>query len=234
MKKKLLTLNNLSIGFENKTILKDISANLFEASLISVMGENGIGKTCLLHTVAGLIPVKSGELIILDKNINQWIPIDLAKVIAVVLTDKIRIEFMKVYELISLGRSPYLNRSGSLMKKDHDVIWEVIELMNITALKDLFFNDLSDGQKQKVMIARALAQDPSILILDEPTTHLDVPSRNELMNLLRKIANEKKMGILLSSHDTILAAEFSDGIWHINNQGMLIPELPSNARKIFF
>jgi iron complex transport system ATP-binding protein len=233
MKKKLLSLQKLSVGFTEKIILQDVNAELFEKTVVVLMGKNGIGKSCLLKSIAGLLPVKAGSIALGDKRLEHFSSLELAQNVAVVLTDKIHVDFLKVSELISLGRSPYLNNRGTMTAQDLAFVAEVVELMNLAHLQDLFFSDLSDGQKQKVMIARALAQNPKILILDEPTTHLDIPSRIELMKVLNKVSNEKNIGVLLSSHDAELSAEFADHIWYINHAGCLSQEVPSNAKTLF-
>lgn len=234
MMKTILSLNDLVIGFDDIIILKDIHTELYEKNLVALMGENGIGKSCLLQSIVGLIPVISGEVTILNKSLKSYSSIELAQTVAVVLTEKVHIDFIKVFELISLGRSPYLNSSGVLNKKDEKLVSDAIELLKIDTLRDCYFSDLSDGQKQKVMIARALAQDPKILILDEPTTHLDIPSRIELMKILRNIIQQKNISIILSSHDAELVLEFADAIWYINHAGILQIESPDNASKLFF
>lgn len=234
MKNNLVSLLDISVGYQDAIILQNINANLFEKTVVVLMGENGIGKSCLLKSIAGLLPLKAGNIILNKKSLKQFTSSELAQIIAVVLTEKVQIDFLKVSELVSLGRSPYLNNRGTMTSRDQIFVEEVLELMNIAHIKNLYFQDLSDGQKQKVMIARALAQDPKILILDEPTTYLDIPSRMDLMKMLKKISSEKNIGIILSSHDAELTFEFADHIWHIDNSGHLSEEMPANAKKIFF
>jgi iron complex transport system ATP-binding protein len=234
MNQVLLALTNISISFQAKIILQNINGQVCKGSVVALMGKNGIGKSCLLQTISGLLPLKSGEMKLNGRDLKDFTIKELAQTLAVVLTEKVHVDFLKVIELVSLGRSPFLNQRGHLAQHDQNYINEVMDLMNISMLKNLYLSDLSDGQKQKVMIARALAQDPQLLILDEPTTFLDIPSKLELMNLLKKIAVEKNIAILLSSHDADLACEFSDHIWHINHLGQMSQELPADARKNFF
>lgn len=231
--KTLLSLQNISIGYHDKVILQDINANLFEKSIVAVMGENGIGKSCLLKSIAGFLPLKKGKIIINGQELTSFSSKEFAQTVAVVLTEKIHIDFLKVSELVALGRSPYTNAYGTMTKQDLDCVKEVLDLLNISELGNLYFSDLSDGQKQKVLIARALAQDPKLLILDEPATYLDIPSRIDLMKTFRKISKEKGIGIIFSTHDADLAHEFSNHIWHIDNKRQLNEEIPANVKKLF-
>lgn len=231
--KTLLSLQSISIGYQDKVILQDINANIFEKSIVAVMGENGIGKSCLLKSIAGFLPLKKGKISINGQGVASFSSKEFAQTIAVVLTEKIHIDFLKVSELVALGRSPYLNAYGIMTKQDLDYVEEVIDLLNIKELRNLYFSDLSDGQKQKVLIARALAQDPKILILDEPATYLDIPSRVDLMKTLKKISYEKGIGIIFSTHDADLAHEFSNQIWHIDNKRQLNEEIPADVKKLF-
>ncbi len=214
----LLEINNLSIGFK-KIIAQNISAQLNEGSLTVLMGVNGAGKSCFLKTISHLIPAISGEIKIKGKSVRDYTPIELAQFTSIVLTEKFHVDFLRVDELIALGRSPYTGWSGELHQKDHDVITQTMRQAGIESLKERFFTELSDGQKQKVLIARALAQEPKLLILDEPTTYLDIPSKLELMKLLKKIAKENNVAVLMSTHDLDLAEKYADQIWLMGKEG---------------
>lgn len=231
--KTLLSLHDVSIGYQEKLILNNINAKLGQNSIVALMGENGIGKSCLLKSIANFLPLKAGKIIVDDQELSLLSPKKRAQIFAVVLTEKIHIDFLRVSDLVALGRSPYLNAYGFMTKEDLSYVDEVLDLLNIKELSDTYFSDLSDGQKQKALIGRALAQDPKILILDEPTTYLDIPSRAELMKTLKKISSTKNIGIIFSTHDAELANEFSTHIWHIDNSGHLTEERPSNVKKLF-
>jgi iron complex transport system ATP-binding protein len=233
MQKTILSLENISIGYNEKKILSNLNLSLKEKSIVALMGENGSGKSCLLKTISALIPLKSGSILLLDKNIENYSAIELAKTVSVVLTEAVNVDFLRVHELIALGRSPYLNKSGILAKADLEALDKIIRLMNIDDLIQKYFSEISDGQKQKVLIARALAQEPQLLILDEPTTFLDIPSRNDLMNTLRKIVSDQNISILYSSHDAELACEFADLTWLIDAKGSMKEMTPLEAKKIF-
>jgi iron complex transport system ATP-binding protein len=197
------------------------------------MGKNGIGKSCLLKTIVGLLSLKAGEIFLHGNNISKFSPLELSKTISVVLTEKVHVEFLKVSELIALGRSPYLNSRGVINNEDLKIIKDIVRLLKIESLENFFFQDLSDGQKQKVLIARALAQNPKILILDEPTTFLDIQSRTDLMLSLKNVAIEKNISILLSSHDADLATKFADRVWHINSDQQLKDIAIADLKNIF-
>ncbi len=233
MSSTLLKLQNITVGYQEKNILENISATISESGIIALMGVNGIGKSCLLKSISGLIPLKAGNILITDRLAHDFTVKEFAQTIAIVLTDKIQVDFLTVSELVSLGRSPYSNTRGVLSDQDNNFVKNILILMNIFELKDSYLQDLSDGQKQKVSIARALAQNPKVLLLDEPTTYLDIPSKIDLMNMLKKISLERGLAILLSSHDADLASEYADQIWHIDTFGLLVEESPSNAKKIF-
>jgi iron complex transport system ATP-binding protein len=233
MKKVILSFSDLSIGYQDSVLLKKLNANLYENSLVVLMGKNGTGKSCLLKTISGLLQKKAGSIIIKDREIDQLSLIEKARIIAVVLTEKVQVDFLTVYELVSLGRSPFVNSNSEFSDNDFKLIEESLQLLNISEIRNCYFQELSDGQKQKVMIARALAQTPQILILDEPTTYLDIPTRLELMENLKYISKEKKITLLISSHDSDLAIEYSDCVWHINNDLNLEEVSPTEVNKLF-
>jgi iron complex transport system ATP-binding protein len=233
MKKEILSITDLSIGYQESVLLKKLNAKLYTNSLVVLMGENGAGKSCLLKTISGLLKKKSGSIFIKNIEIDELSLIEIAQTIAVVLTEKVQVDFLTVYELVSLGRSPFLNNSSILSANDLKIVEDALEIINISELRNCYFQQLSDGQKQKVMIGRALAQTPQILILDEPTTFLDIPTRLELMKNLKFIAQEKNIAILISSHDAGLAKEFADSILYINNSHELNEVSPIEVNNLF-
>lgn len=217
----MIEFKNLSVGFNHQSVLSNLSGMIEEGKLIALMGINGVGKSCFLKTMTTVNPPLSGELTIDQKNISEFSHQDIAKTMAVVLTDKIEADFLRVEELIRLGRSPHTNFWGRLSKSDTQAIDDVLKLLNINSISERYFSDLSDGQKQKVLLARALVQSPRFLFLDEPTTYLDIPSKIELMKILKIVAHEKKMGVFFSTHDLNLVENAVDEIWLIDNEGIL-------------
>jgi len=218
MKPIILEIENLAIGFK-EIIFENINAQVQSGSITSLMGINGAGKSCLLKTLGHLIPRKFGQMKINGKDFSEYSVLDFSKIVSLVLTEKFHVDFLRVDELVSLGRSPYTSWSGELNQDDQIIVERVMEQMGIQGLSSKFFSELSDGQKQKALIARALAQKPQLLILDEPTTYLDIPSKIELLKILRSIASENNVAILMSTHDLDLVRQHIDQIWLMGNDG---------------
>lgn len=206
--------NNLSIGYttksETNTIAQNINLGLEKGKLIALIGENGIGKSTLLKTLTGIIPPLHGEVTLLNKSIQKYLAIDLAQELSIVLTEKLPPSNLTIYEIIALGRQPYTNWLGTLSEFDKSKIEEAITLTDILHLIHKKHDEISDGQLQIALIARALAQDTSIIILDEPTTHLDLVHKATLLKLLQKLTHETGKTILYSTHDIDLAIQMAD------------------------
>lgn len=227
----MIEFKNLSVGFSNEVILKELAGQIEEGHLIALMGINGAGKSCLLKTLASLNSSIAGEIFLDGKSYRDISGLEVSKKIAVVLTEKIQSDFLKVNELISLGRSPYTDFWGNLSAGDKESIERTIELLKIQNIQNKFYSDLSDGQKQKVLLARAIVQSPRFLFLDEPTTYLDIPSKIELMKLLKTLSKDQKMGVFFSTHDLNLIDEVVNQIWLIDSQGMLHKKSPEEMRS---
>ncbi|HEY5826003.1 MAG TPA: ABC transporter ATP-binding protein [Cyclobacteriaceae bacterium] len=203
MNQATLQTHNLRVGFDStKALFENINLKLNAGELVCFMGPNGIGKSTLIRTLAGLQQPLSGEVSGRDE-----------KTVAVVLTDRIAASHMTVSELIAYGRYPYLDWNISLSEEDSQIISKSIDTVNVRYLLDKKLYELSDGQMQLVMIARALVQDTPILLLDEPTAHLDLNNRLEIMNLLRKLSRETGKAILVATHELDLALQTADLIW---------------------
>lgn len=217
-----LKTDQLSIGYsEDKILIKDISVELKSGSLIGLVGQNGVGKSTLIRTLCGLQKPISGDVLLGSKPILQHAANEIAMQISVVLTGRPESLNLSVIDLITLGRFPYSGWLGTLRNEDKEKIEEAIAQMEINYIAHKRLFELSDGQLQKVMIARALAQDTSIIILDEPTSHLDLKNKIEVLELLRKISNTGK-AILISTHEIQLTAQTCDKFWCVDfNQPML-------------
>jgi len=222
--KPLLTTTGLTIGYSPEKnpirLQENINVTLNGGEIISLMGQNGVGKTTFIKTISGLLPPVSGEIKFGETSLQQLGTEKLAKKLSVVLTEKPSALNLTVLELITLGRQPYSSWLGMLSPKDKQAIDQAINdtKINYIAHKKLF--ELSDGQLQKAMIARALAQETEIILLDEPASHLDLPNKIEVMMLLRQIANSGK-GVLISTHDLQISNQLSDRLWLFNfNQPM--------------
>ncbi|MBD9092085.1 MAG: ABC transporter ATP-binding protein [Bacteroides oleiciplenus] len=210
-------IENLCIGYPGKgdvkVVASDICAGINSGELTCLLGANGVGKSTLLRTLSAFQPRLSGEIRIEGKDISSYTDKQLSKVISVVLTEKCDIRNMSAVELIGLGRSPYTGFWGTLSKEDKAVVDHAIELVGISHLAHRMVHTLSDGERQKVMIAKALAQETPVIYLDEPTAFLDFPSKVEMMQLLHLLSRQTDKTIFLSTHDLELALQIADKIW---------------------
>jgi iron complex transport system ATP-binding protein len=212
--KNILTTSNLSIGYKTKhstiPIAENLNLNLQAGKLIALIGANGIGKSTLLRTITGIQKPLSGAIFLNDKNIHTLDALTVAQNLSLVLTEKLPPSNLTVFELIALGRQPYTNWIGKLTETDIAKVNEAMELTQISHLASKKHYEISDGQLQKVLVARALAQDTPLIILDEPTTHLDLLHKVALFKLLKKLTQETNKCILFSTHDIDIAIQLSD------------------------
>ena len=219
MKQPSIILSDLSIGYRQKhgmkTVASDLNASIMQGELTCLLGPNGVGKSTLLRTLSAFQPQIKGDILIGtdQQSLSRLTDRQLSKLIGVVLTEKPDVQNMTVRELVGLGRSPYTGFWGSLSVEDYQVVDESIRQVGIEVLSSRMVDTLSDGERQKVMIAKALAQQTPIIYLDEPTAFLDFPSKVEVMQLLRKLAREMQKTIFMSTHDLELALQLADTIW---------------------
>lgn len=210
-----ISLKNLAIGYKNKTLLSDISLSIPEGVLACLIGANGVGKSTLLRTIAGFQDSLSGKLFLQGKDTKNLSNKDISKIISVVLTQKSDVMNITVEEMVGLGRSPYTGFWGSLSVADKQIVDEALDMVGISDLRQRMIQTLSDGERQKTMIAKALAQQTPIILLDEPTAFLDYSSKVEMMQMLHRLAAETGKTILLSTHDLELAFQLSDTLLYI-------------------
>ncbi len=213
-----LSAKGLQIGYRLKggrvhTVHSDLTLNLRAGEVTSLLGLNGAGKSTLLRTLCGFQPPIGGEVMLLGREITSYSQREISRTIGVVLTEKTNAGGITVYELVTLGRHPHTGFFGSLSQADHSIVEESLKAVGIEHKSKSYVSELSDGERQKVMIAKVLAQQCPIIILDEPTAFLDVTSRIETMVLLRKLASEQGKTILLSTHDLDMAIQMSDSLW---------------------
>lgn len=210
-----IELDQLTIGYKNrhKIVAKGISSSIYGGELTCLLGTNGVGKSTLLRTLSAFQPPLGGKIYILGKELSQYTDKELSTVISVVLTEKCDIRNMSVHELISMGRSPYTGFWGKLNREDRQIVNDMIRLVNICELSSRMLHTLSDGERQKAMIAKALAQQTPVIFLDEPTAFLDFPSKVEIMQLLHRLTRETGKTIFLSTHDLELALQIADQVW---------------------
>ncbi len=210
-------LQNLSIGYITKghrhIVAQGLNASICCGELTCLLGRNGIGKSTLLRTLSAFQPKLDGKIWLQDRDMESLDDKTLSHIIGIVLTEKLDIRNMSVEELVGMGRAPYTDFWGRLREEDRHIVAESIRLVGIEALLQRMVQTLSDGERQKVMIAKALAQQTPIIYLDEPTAFLDFPSKVEVMQLLHRLAVEEQKTIFLSTHDVDLALQLADCLW---------------------
>ena len=216
----MIELKDLTIVYaqknNTKVVASGINATLHSGRLTCLIGANGIGKSTLLRTLSAFQPPLSGEIFIDNESpipLSALTDKQLSRLIGVVLTEKPDVQNMTVFELVGLGRSPYTGFWGRLNEDDKEVVKESLRLVGIESLQDRLIQTLSDGERQKTMIAKALAQQTPVIYLDEPTAFLDYPSKVEMLTLLRHLARETGKTIFLSTHDMELALQIADELW---------------------
>ena len=216
----------LTVGYKHNPLLQDLNLKLNAGELVCFMGQNGVGKSTLIRTLAGLQPSLSGQ--ITYDALQSPNPDDLPRHLAVVLTDRITAGDMTVADVVSFGRYPYLNWTAELSPKDNEIIDEALAKIRIGHIKNKKLHELSDGQVQMVMIARAVVQDTPIIIFDKPTAHLDLNNRLEIMGMLRTLAHKSNKAILVSTHELDLAIQTADIIWLAGTDKKITTGIPED------
>ena len=210
MSEAILTAKKLSVGYGEKTVIADVELTAAPGQILCLIGPNGAGKSTLLKTLIRALPPVRGEIILAGRTLRDYRERELARLCAAVLTGKPEPELMRCGEVVAAGRYPYTGRLGLLTEKDRRVVREIMEKVGITALADLDFTHVSDGQRQRVLLARALCQQPRLLILDEPTSFLDIRHKLEFLQLLRSLSREREIAVVMSMHELELAERFAD------------------------
>lgn len=228
----MISCNHLTIGYGTRVIQRDLSFTIADGELVALLGANGCGKSTLLRTLAGLQQPLGGECRFSFSDAFQQRS-DLAarrsKYIALVLTERLSVDSATVRDVVAMGRYPYTSFLGTLTAADSRIVNEAMQQVDVLDLADTFYNDHSDGEKQRILIAKALAQQTPVILLDEPTAHLDLPSRIKTLNLLRSIAHEQNKTILISTHELDLALRTADRVllMYTKNEGIAI-DTPQN------
>ncbi len=219
---EVLKTKDLVIGYKGKGILPPINVALNEGNLIALIGPNGAGKSTLFKTLTANIQPVSGNIKLLGKELSLYSPKEKARLIGLVLTERPDDIFLKVYDVVASGRCPYTNFFGKIEKEDEVIIIESLEIVGIKHLINRYFDTLSDGEKQKVMIAKTIVQNTPIIFMDEPTAFIDYPSKIELFSLMKMLTKKRKKTIIFSSHDLELLLRYTDDIWIISKNRELI------------
>lgn len=228
----IIQTSDLRIGYKSGrseiVVADQIDVALQSGELVCLMGPNGSGKSTLIKTLAGMHAPLGGEVTLFGQAMDALTIKQIARKLSTVLTDRITIGNLDVFTLVSFGRSPYTGWLGQLRDEDEEKVRWAIEATGLQPLARRDISTLSDGERQKVMIARALAQDTDLILLDEPTAHLDLPNRVEIIRLLRSLARETGKGILLSTHELDLALKAGDRAWLINKNRQLFTGVPED------
>jgi iron complex transport system ATP-binding protein len=216
---EILSLDSLKIGYvtgkSENILLPPLSASADKGELIAVIGRNGIGKSTLLRTLTGLQKPLGGNIFYSGKNIRDYSRLELAQKVGYISTEIVKVSNMRVYDLVALGRFPHTNWIGKIEMKDHEKILDALKKTSMESYSRKLVSELSDGERQKSMIARILAQDTGIMIMDEPTAFLDVAGRYEVLHLMHLLSTNSDKTVIFSTHDLQMAISQSDKIWLI-------------------
>ncbi len=206
----------MSVGYQKQPLIENIEISLKKGEILTLIGPNGAGKTTVLKSIARQLALIGGTIYLDDQSTENMSGTELSQNMAVVLTDKLRTEMMTCEDVVATGRYPYTGHFGILSETDHQAVKEAMELVHVTSIKDQDFAHISDGQRQRVMLARAICQEPEIIVLDEPTSYLDVKYKLEFLSILQEMRKRKKLTVVMSLHELELAARISDMILCIN------------------
>jgi len=207
---RFLKTEELAVGYDNKAVVEKINFEVLRGQIIAFLGPNGAGKSTILKTLSSLLVPVRGAVCIQNQDILGIKRNVLSKILAVVLTERLNTGFSSAFDVTAMGRYPHTGFLGGLTESDKKMVWQCLRLVNAEAIAHRPFNELSDGEKQKIMLARALAQEPEMIILDEPTTHLDVKHKLEVMSILKKLSREKGITVIFSLHEIDLALKSCD------------------------
>ena len=208
----MIRFQSLSLGYGSRILIDSLSATVKRGELTALVGRNGTGKSTLLRAITGLGERKGGDILLGDKSIDSLSTAELATMVAFVTTDKVRIANLRCRDVVALGRAPYTNWIGRMQEQDEEIVMRSMKLVGMSDYADKTMDRMSDGECQRIMIARALAQQTPIILLDEPTAFLDMPNRYELCTLLQRLAHEEQKCILFSTHELDIALALCDSI----------------------
>lgn len=213
----MISLQNLTVGYGTKAVLSDINQVLKAGQLVCLLGSNGVGKSTILRTLAGFLQPLAGKVLLDGKDLSSLSLSQRSKTVSIVLTERVEVPYMKVADLVGMGRSPYTGFFGKLTKEDKQIVGEAIEMVGISNLAERTIDTLSDGERQKAFLAKALAQQTPIILLDEPTAFLDFHAKISTLRLMQKLAHETNKIILMSTHDVEMALRLSDILWIVQD-----------------
>lgn len=212
MAEQYINMNNLAVGYNGKALIHDICIGIEKGEIVTLIGPNGAGKSTILKSITRQLKIISGNVTIAEENLTKLSFRDLSTKMAVVLTERMKPELMTCHDIVATGRYPYTGKLGILSREDEQKVDEAMVAVHAQELGDRDFNAISDGQRQRVLLARAICQEPEIIILDEPTSFLDVRHKLELLSILRDMAKRKKITVIMSLHEIDLAEKVADKI----------------------
>lgn len=212
MAEQYINMNNLAVGYNGKALIHDICIGIEKGEIVTLIGPNGAGKSTILKSITRQLKIISGNVTIAEENLTKLSFRDLSTKMAVVLTERMKPELMTCHDVVATGRYPYTGKLGILSREDEQKVDEAMEAVHAQELGDRDFNAISDGQRQRVLLARAICQEPEIIILDEPTSFLDVRHKLEVLSILRDMAKRKKITVIMSLHEIDLAEKVADKI----------------------
>ncbi|MBR6970825.1 MAG: ABC transporter ATP-binding protein [Firmicutes bacterium] len=217
MAEEILRTENLNVGYGTNVIVKDVEIRAYAGQIQTLIGPNGAGKSTILKTLIRQISPLNGNIFLKGTNIRQLTEKQMAQNISVVLTTRPNVELMTCRDIVSSGRYPFTGSLGILSAKDHEIVDESMELVRVTDLAEKDFNNISDGQRQRVMLARAICQQPRLLIMDEPTSFLDIKHKLDFLYLLGNLVKQRQIAVILSLHELEFAQRFSDTIYCVDD-----------------
>jgi len=229
----MISLKELAIGYDHE-LLSDINAEVQNGEFVCIIGKNGSGKTTLLRTIANLIPIKKGTIFIDEMGENSISKEQIGQHIGIMLTERISIKNITVEQFVSFGRYPYHSNSCNFTDTDREIVENAIQMTNLTYKKNNLFETLSDGEKQRTIIAKTIAQNTQNLLLDEPTAHLDLPSKIQILSMLKNLAKTQNKAILISIHEPDFALQIADKIFYIHDNKFIYEKPRIIANSAYF
>lgn len=215
-----ITTEKMSVGYDGNPLIEAVEIALRKGEILTLLGPNGAGKSTILKSIARQLSLIAGTVQLDGKDMKSLTGTELSKKMAVVMTSRLRADLMTCEDVVATGRYPYTGRFGVLRKEDHAAVENAMELVQVAEIGDSLFDRISDGQRQRVMLARAICQEPEILILDEPTSYLDVRHKLEFLSILQKLCRERELTVILSLHELELAEKISDRILCVNGRAV--------------
>ena len=217
MNKKILHSTGVSVGYEKHVIVDNIEFDVKAGEILTLIGPNGSGKSTLLKTITKQLEPVKGDIFLKDGSMNKMREDEIAKEMSILMTERMKPELMTCRDIVSTGRYPYTGKLGILSEDDWKKVEEAMKTVNVWDLKDRLFSNISDGQSQRVMMARAICQEPELLVMDEPTSFLDICHKLELLSILKRLVKENNLAVFMSLHELDLAQKIADKVLCINN-----------------